>query len=216
MRDVIPLPQIPVEKAKLEHRRYCELLKTHPDDHVKTMKDAYYALSKGQPIIDIYQAFKVTGKHNNDRPRLAIARANLKKIVFQRRGKKGAGAFWSPGAWEWFGTDWNLNSRNCQTALPDNTFGMEWNLDTWKRNEWSHFTTVQTMVPPIPAEFHPKKSLERYFILWEVDQDGWEPIPEPPGDPMLLKRLSPNLFTVLAAWDLTELEKAVLRGTLMQ
>lgn len=212
MKDVTPIPAIPTEQAKIQHRRYCDLLKTHPSDHAQTLKDAYYALSKGKTIIDIYQAFKTAGKYDNDRPKIAIARAHLPKIVFQRR-RKGSGAFWSPEAWEWFGASQWGEPMNASIALPNSIF-TEWINDKWRRNDFYH-ETAQTVVPTVPAEFYPKGQLKRYFILWEVEEDGWEPVPEPPGDPMLLKRISRNLFTVLAAWDTTELEKAVLRGAIM-
>ncbi|TWT34974.1 hypothetical protein KOR42_53530 [Thalassoglobus neptunius] len=32
----------------------------------------------------------------------------------------------------------------------------------------------------------------------------------PPGDPYLLKKISGEFYAVLAEWDLTELEKAVM------
>ena len=37
---------------------------------------------------------------------------------------------------------------------------------------------------------------------------------EVPRDPMLLKKLTPNLYGVLATWNLTELERAIIRGRL--
>ncbi|MEM3580897.1 MAG: hypothetical protein QXQ64_06505 [Candidatus Bathyarchaeia archaeon] len=40
--------------------------------------------------------------------------------------------------------------------------------------------------------------------------EKWEPVP--PRDPILVKQLTPNLFGVLATWDLTPLEKAIIRG----
>jgi hypothetical protein len=70
---------------------------------------------------------------------------------------------------------------------------------------------IETIVPIIPAKImNPLRShkLENYHILWEVD--AWKPIP--PRDPMLLKRITPNMFCVLATWNLTELERAVIRG----
>lgn len=39
---------------------------------------------------------------------------------------------------------------------------------------------------------------------------GWQPVP--PTDPLLLRHLHGDLYAVLAAWDLTPLERAVLAG----
>ncbi len=210
MDGVTTVSEMSQEEAKEQWKRYCELIKTHPSDHAKTLKKAYHALSKGHKIIDIYQAFKQAGKYENDKPKLAICRAHLERCVFERRSG-GAGAFWDPDKNIRFG------AALPSVALPATTF-TAWEPEKWPPTGWldGRKTVVHTITPIIPPEFYPKGQLHRYFILWEVEEDGgWKTIPEPPGDPMLLKRLSKNLFTVLAAWDMTELEKAVIRGAIM-
>jgi len=52
----------------------------------------------------------------------------------------------------------------------------------------------------------PKTKLEGFHTLWEVET--WTL--EPPRDPVLLRRLGGDLYVVLAVWDLTDLERAVL------
>jgi hypothetical protein len=66
-----------------------------------------------------------------------------------------------------------------------------------------------TKVPIIPAELMPEGSLTNYYVLWEVKE--WEELPEP-KDPYLLKRISENLFVVLGAWEITDLERAIIGG----
>lgn len=44
-------------------------------------------------------------------------------------------------------------------------------------------------------------------ILWEAE---WQAVP--PKDPALLRHLGGDLYAVVAVWDLTELERAVLGG----
>ena len=67
----------------------------------------------------------------------------------------------------------------------------------------------KTGVPIIPAKFMPKGNLENYYILWEVKE--WEEVP-PARDPLLLKRLTENMFVILAAWDVTPLEQSIIKG----
>lgn len=62
-------------------------------------------------------------------------------------------------------------------------------------------------LPLIPVHLRPKAALSNYHILWEAD---WEDVPR---DPMLLRRMGGDLWLVLAAWDLTEIERAVLGGS---
>ncbi|TWT47064.1 hypothetical protein KOR42_41760 [Thalassoglobus neptunius] len=68
------------------------------------------------------------------------------------------------------------------------------------------------MVPMVPADVRPTKGqLRDWFILWEVEE--WYEKPKcmvPPTDPFLLKHVVGEFYAVLAEWDLTELEKAVM------
>jgi hypothetical protein len=48
--------------------------------------------------------------------------------------------------------------------------------------------------------------LSNYHILWEAD---WE---DAPVDPILLKQIDGNFFAVIAQWDLTNVERMVLRS----
>ena len=64
----------------------------------------------------------------------------------------------------------------------------------------------KAQLPLIPVHLRPKRGLENYHILWEAE---WEPIP--PRDPYLLRRIGKaDLWLVVAHWDLTEVERAVL------
>jgi hypothetical protein len=68
-------------------------------------------------------------------------------------------------------------------------------------------TRAGTIVPLIPPRLRPRKHRIRGFhILWEVD--SWTPLPS--KDPALLRHIRGDLWSVVATWDLTELEMAVL------
>lgn len=64
----------------------------------------------------------------------------------------------------------------------------------------------RALVPPIPPRFRPEK-LYDYHVLWEAE---WQKAP--PEDPILLKKVSDNVYVVLAQWNLTDVERAVLEG----
>jgi hypothetical protein len=63
--------------------------------------------------------------------------------------------------------------------------------------------------PIIPAKYAHLITSGRY-ILWEVEK--WTP--EPPKDPLILRRITANLFAIEARWNLTKLERAIVRGHL--
>jgi hypothetical protein len=69
--------------------------------------------------------------------------------------------------------------------------------------------TVTTIVPTVPPDLRPAGGLGGYHILWEVE--SWQAA-QPPRDPALLKWIGGDLWAVLAVWDLTELERLILKG----
>lgn len=70
-----------------------------------------------------------------------------------------------------------------------------------------------TMAPLVPADVRPATGqLRDWHVLWEVE--AWHDSPQtmtPPRDPYLLRYIGGSLWAVLAEWDLTELERAVMR-----
>jgi hypothetical protein len=68
---------------------------------------------------------------------------------------------------------------------------------------------ASTVVPLVPPRFRPRRPrLARCHVLWEVEE--WSPVP--PVDPALLRHIRGDLWAVLATWDLSPLERAVLGG----
>jgi len=60
-------------------------------------------------------------------------------------------------------------------------------------------------VPHIPPPIRPQIHLRNFHILFEVEK--WN---EYPVDPYLLRRIEGHLFVVVAEWELTALEAALL------
>lgn len=59
-------------------------------------------------------------------------------------------------------------------------------------------------VPLIPVHLRPRKAIEKYHVLWEADWNQY------PTDPYLLRRFGADAWLVVAAWDLTDVERAVM------
>ena len=208
--EVVTIEQA-AEEAKVEWKEYCKAIRENiPNDaeymrYYKSIKNALYHLSQGKHIIDINASMKAAGVNDKGWPKLAICKASMKKVFF---------------IWE---RDWSTDERYGQYYERYRRKGEDWDSErnTYKVSEsaWGDIQRadrdrrVSTVVPKVPAQFMPKNGLANYHILWEVDE--WTP--EPPKDPMLLKQIrgSKNLFAVLAVWELTKLERAVLRGALM-
>lgn len=61
-------------------------------------------------------------------------------------------------------------------------------------------------MPMIPPHLRPKKSLHLYHVLWEAEWNRRVP----PHDPYLLRRLTGDMWLVVAVWDLTPVERAAM------
>lgn len=149
----------------------------------------YKALAKGRQVLDVHDAFRQAGVDARGRPRLAISRADLPR-VFMVRWRSGAVCFSRRAEW------WReAGTAFYRIKFPDGTLPA-----TENRVE------AVALVPIIPPRFRPVRALRGYHVLWEAE---WQDVPR---DPLLLKHLSGALYAVLAVWDLTPLERAVLRG----
>ena len=168
----------------------------------------YGHLRHGKKIIDVPESFKKAGLNKDGDSRLAICRADGRQC-FCLKVEDGSAIFsmkrldrWNRTPRKTYG-DVRLPSGTFQWLPKDSTLPVSmYNI----KNQ-----VVQCLVPIIPAKILVKEvraSLRNFHVLWEVEE--WKPVP--PKDPILLKKLTPNLFGVLATWDLTPLERAIIRG----
>jgi hypothetical protein len=163
---------------------------------------AYKHLAKRRQVIDLVNAFKSTGAKVFDGcgpvplPVLAIAPSDA-RVCHVMLNEDGGAVFTDENGFKW--SD-NPRRTSRSIRLP---------ADTYARHEWALLVkgrAQQTTVPLIPPALRPKFKLSSYHTLWEVEQ--WKR--EPPRDPMLLRHLGGALYVVLATWDLTDIERAVL------
>ncbi len=194
--------KMPPEQAKEEWKKYVQLLKKRKEKYLETMKKAHYEMKQGRELIDVYKIMKESGLNEKEEPKLAIARADIKKVVFKKRDE-GTGTFEMEGGW-------NRGGYRTDIELPQNTFKIHWARRDPTVNTWQILKEkITTQVPNIPAELVPEGDFKDYYILWEPLE--WQELPET-KDPILLKRISQNLFVILGSWDLTELEQSIIRG----
>lgn len=192
---------MPEEQAAEEWKKYTSLLKTRKEKYLEIMKKAHYEMKKGRELLDVYKVMKIAGLNDSGEPKLAIARADIKKVIFRKRDK-GTGTFEMEEGW-------NRGGVRTDIELPQETFNIHWERVT-PNNSWSiKKERIKTKVPIIPPELMPEGDLKNHYVLWEPLE--WEELPET-KDPILLKRISQNIFVILGSWDLTPLEQSILRG----
>lgn len=170
-------------------------------EHVQELADVYFQLSRGRMIVDVVESFRTAGVDERGEPRIAICRADAKWCFLQRERVR-AGEL----SYKFFGTMADVKWINSRTQPQFHIPGISVPAAQLQADRW----TIRTVVPLIPPQHVPKADLANYHLLWEVKQ--WEPVP--PHDPLLLRKVTDTLFVVMAQWDLTPIEQAVMRGAL--
>jgi hypothetical protein len=173
----------PTESARAQSYRH-----THGDPELAAIRRGYRALAKGQTLVHLHDVMREAGLDIAGRPRLAICRADFRFCFVDHHWNYGV-VFWGANNKE---ASFNRRAKRSRVEVPHIVFP--------RRLEKRH----RDVVPIIPPTVRPRGNLSRYHVLWEAQ---WEAVPV---DPLLLRHLGGPLYAVLAEWELTALERAVL------
>ncbi len=191
---------MPVEDAAKAFREYRGAFMAERNRIDGELMRGYKALSEGKMLISLTEAIQKGGVDDLGRPHLAIARADEPAIAMNRT-KSGRLEYW-PEAAPRATADDRVFTFGVGT-LPSMEQG-RWEPDRLWRT-WRPWTAS---IPFIPPQYRPPLKIENYHLLWEAE---WRQARgSQRRDPMLLRRVGGDLFAVVAAWDLTEIEKLVL------
>jgi hypothetical protein len=178
-------------KARELYRKYRahQHYSTPVDDEIRR---CYQLIAQGRLVIKALESIVAAGVGADGYPKLAIVRADAESCFLQYEGD--GSARFSSEAWLQIKA-----ARNKYIHFPAGSFP----APPHRGRTWSR---VQAITPLIPIDLRPKRGLENYHILFEAI---WRPAP--PVDPMLLRRIGEaDLWVVVAAWDLTEVERGAL------
>lgn len=168
-----------------EHQHYSK-----PID--REVMRAYQLLAQKKLVIQALASIVKAGLNDDGLPNLAILRADRKNVVT---------CMYHDGSCVMF-AEGSTSSHSASTLRyywPAKSF-------TGGNAKWN----AKAMAPIIPLMHRPKRGLANYHVLWEAE---WTPIP--PVDPMLLRRIGKSdMWAVMAAWDLTPVERAAMAGRL--
>jgi hypothetical protein len=199
MKRYVKLTKEVRKEALKKWRLYNQAEKQSKMPIYKDLKRVYVALKDGKTVLDIHDVMKRAGIRSNGHPKLAIARITEKTVWCK---------YWTTGSVKFVNSEpgWR-NSENRYDVFIEKVLP-SFNKETLGTDQWRGFMTLKAPIPLVPPQFLPKKVTKDYYVLWEVDV--WENVP--PRDPYILKRLTANMFVVLAAWELTPIERAVMKG----
>lgn len=187
-------------EAQAKLLAYRKQLHRKADAEFEAAAKGYEAMVKGLRLLDINLAFVDVPLDAKQRPRLAIGRADRKQV----RLRDGTGFYQfsttqqrARATWQDLPDGDTLNIRIPRTSRPSCHDGY----------------ALVPMVPADALETAGNPDLSKCHILWEVEQWADRRIGSAPDkDPYLLRHLHGSLYVVLAEWDLTELERAVMSG----
>lgn len=180
--------EVSEEEAAARLKEYEGALRQERSAEDEAIAAAYRAAARGLPIIRLTEAIQTGGWFDNGLPRLAIIRADAKQCFVNVRSDHLIYA----DTQRWDNRGALVGSHTVLVPIVPTVH---------------HWARGQTVVPLVPPRHRPKRSrLRNFHILWEVE--AWTPVPA--RDPALLRYIRGDLWAVMATWDLTELERAVL------
>ena len=202
MKTVLEASEMTVDPAiaRAKVAEYRQAVKERHLEEDAAILRGYRAIAKGHKVIDLPHVISLGGVFEQTQlPRLAIATADM-DFVHVDRDSTGRVTFSPEG---------RPDSRRVKDVFrcPPGTLPATSTTAPWRSDWWG---SMRAMIPHVPPSLRPAHSLRNYAILFEVDE--WARVPRPPSDPALLKHLGGDLYAVLAVWDLTPLEQAVLMG----
>jgi hypothetical protein len=183
---------VDVEKLTMDKEQARTLYQSYQAHRAGMTKDdeaiaaIYKRIAAGKLVIRALASITAAGLNAQGLPKLAIMRADIQRVRCYCLSNQVQFAGVLRGRS-------HAKSQCFRLPMP----GM--NLDTPNRI---------ASVPLIPVHLRPRKAIEKYHVLWEADWDQY------PVDPYLLRRFGEDAWLVVAAWDLTPVERAVMSSRL--
>jgi len=174
------------EAAKRAYREHPRWSGNHEDERLRA---GYRAMARGQQLISLTAAMRAAGLDERGLPRLAICRSDSQWVYTHGVQEDGRAVF----------------RMDKVTGDRDERRRVRLAADTFPRPRRVTWQTWAAMVPSVPPPLRPSRRLDDYFTMWDVN---WQLVP--PEDPALLQHVGGDLYAVVAVWDLTPLERAVL------
>jgi hypothetical protein len=187
-------------KARETLKQYTSILKEKRTAEDIAILKSTKAILAHKTIIRLADAIDSAGVDSNGFPKVAICRADDIWVRCRTRGTfcrmvgtKTKNEFVS----DYGRSSWDGRINQAQPR------GFKFDLT---KGRWHEEKDGRAMVPSIPPAHRPSPSVyQNYYILFEAI---WENVA--PTDPALLAPLGAGLFVVVAQWDLTDIERAVL------
>jgi hypothetical protein len=175
-------------KARELYKRY-QSHRAHQTPADVEIQSIYKRIAQGHTVIRAFESIRAAGMNEQGLPKLAIMRADVKLCYLHQNTDQAVFSF------ERFHQSW----RRAPRAKMPRELRMDW------PGLKSSNIICEAIVPLIPVHLRPRRGIENYAILWEAEWTKRYPV-----DPYLLRRFGGDAWLVVAAWDLTDAERAVM------
>ncbi len=199
----LPTIEMKKQEAREAFLDYRHAVRERHNAEDEALMRIYRHVSQGKMVLNIFEAIHAGGDDAKMLPRLAFVRADSKE-VFVCRNPNGSAEFVAEQS---YFTNWGrtYGQRDQKLLLPEHSLP-ERILDEALP---SRPLSARAVAPVIPPALRPAHALRNYHLLWEAD---WKKMPVP-RDPALLKHLGGPFYAVVAMWDVTPVEAAVIGVT---
>ncbi len=188
--------EMPAEVAREHLKEYRKGLHRRADAEYQEVMLGLEALAEGTPLLTLASVFATVPRDAKGRPMVAIARADRFRVFYSRPWGRPADRF-----------DCAYDVRGgARQRVVDGVTEIPMRESVQSQNGYA-------LVPIVPPRVRGTLDLKRHFTLWEVER--WADHSRDVGpdiDPLLLRRISSDLYAVVGSWDLTPLEQAILAG----
>ena len=185
------------DEAKARLAEYEKVLREDRNAEDAAIAMGYRAAARGLPVIQLSKCMDRGGWFDYGLPKLAVARADVSQVWVHtgvgHNGERIQLTFSDNQRFDNRGALVGAHTVRTTQAPPSYIHGQRWRGGT-----------IGTMADPRHRPRRPR--LSRCHILWEVED--WSDVV--PVDPALIRHIRGDLWAVLATWELTELERAVL------
>lgn len=192
-----------VETLQVERDTARELFEKYQEhregytDADREIASIYKQIAAGRTVIRAFESIRAAGCDERGLPKLAICPAHM------------AECWYRVGSPETERGHVEFGKRSARGREKKEVVRMPWPFVPKIQQQGSRYWDYVATVPLVPVHLRPKHALHNYHILWEAEWTGRYPI-----DPYLLRRFGGDAWLVLAAWDLTDVERAVMSSRL--
>lgn len=178
---------IPKEEARRLYSEY-KAHRQFQTDMDREIERIYKLIAAGKVIIQARESIRAAGLGTDGYPKLALCRADAKECRLEMYANGECRMYSDYSGWH------APRADSKRIMLPPGTFPAR-----------TTHGNARGIVPLIPVHLRPRTALDNYHILWEAE---WKRVV--PRDPYLLRHLGGDMWMVLAAWDLTDVERAAM------